>query len=169
MQHARGDDAHHADVPKQLSFDDDEISLGIEFRADGADDFIDDAAFDFLTLAIAHVESLRDGRGFGLIAREEQAQGFLGGFQAAGGVQARGELETDLVGAQRSGALRNFFERDQAGALGRVQALKAGGNEKAIFADQGHDVGDGAEGDEIEQGAQVEFREAGKISFRGRV
>src|SRR6185437_17022952 len=69
LEHARGNDPDHADVPEQLAFHDDEIGVGIELGADGADDFVNDAAFDFLAFAISRVERLRDGRGFGFVAR----------------------------------------------------------------------------------------------------
>ena len=52
--------------------------------------------------------------------REQQVQGFLGGFQTTGGIQAGRELKTHFVGADGNGTLRHFFECDQSWALGGV-------------------------------------------------
>ena len=165
LEHARGDNAHDADVPGQLALDDDEVGLRVEPGAHGADDFLGDAAFDLLALAVVGVELLRDGQRFGEVAGQEQAQGFLGGFQAAGGIEAGRELEADFVGAEQGRGLGDSFQGDQAGALGGVQAFQAGGNQNAVFAGQRDDVGNGAEGDQVEQGAQVEVGRAGQAGF----
>ena len=58
----------------------------------------------------------------------------LGVFQAAGGVEARGELEADLLGAKRGRGLGHFDQSQQAGAAGRVQSFQPGGNEDAVLA-----------------------------------
>src|SRR5271170_1843370 len=55
LQHARRDNTDDADVPEQLSFDDDKIGFGIKPRTDGTDDFPDDATLDLLPLAISQV------------------------------------------------------------------------------------------------------------------
>ena len=122
------------------------------------------------------VELLRDGQGFGQVAGQQQAQGVFGGFEAARGVETGGELEADFVGAEQGRGLSDSFQGDQAGPLGGVQALQAGGNQNAVLAGERDDVGDGAEGDQVEQGAQVEVGRAGQAGFasalergRGRV
>ena len=49
--------------------------------------------------------------------------------------------------------------------MGCGQALQADGNQEAVLAGQRDDVGDGAEGDQVEQGAQVEIGGAGQAGF----
>ena len=105
------------------------------------------------------------GQGFGQVAGQEQAQGVFGGFEAAGGIEAGRELEADFVGAERGRGLGDSFQGDQAGPLGGVQAFQAGGDQNAVFAGERDDVGDGAEGDQVEQGAQVEVGCAGQAGF----
>ena len=115
LQHARRDDAHDADVPGQLAFDDDEIGLRVELGAHRADDFLGDAAFDLLALAVARVQVLRERQRFGEVAGQQQAQGFFGGFQPAGGVEARRELEADFVGAEPGGDCATLFSATSPG------------------------------------------------------
>src|SRR5437867_9331552 len=52
LQHPRSHDADDADVPEQLTLDNDEIFGGIESGADGCNDLLGDVALDLLTLAI---------------------------------------------------------------------------------------------------------------------
>ncbi len=145
---------------QSTDLDDDKVCLGIEFRAHRADDFVHDAALDLLAFAIAVVERLGNRHGFGFVACE-QVQGFLSGFQAAGGIQARRELISDF-NPDRLRALRDFLERHQTRTLGGVQSLQASRDEQAIFADQWHDIGNGAQRDEVQQRSQIKIREAGK-------
>ena len=115
------------------------------------------------------VERLRDRQRFGFIAGEQQVQRFLGGFQPAGGVQARRELEADFIRADGLGALGDFFQRHQSGALRGVQSFQAGGNQHPVFAGQRNDVGNRAQRDQIEQRTQIKFGEPGRFRFRARV
>ena len=105
------------------------------------------------------------GMRLGQIAREQQMQRFLGGFQPAGGVQARRELEADFVSAEFGGRLRDLLQRNQSGPLRRVQPFQTGGNQNPVFAGQRHQVGNRAERDQIEQRSQIKFRRAGQAGF----
>ena len=147
------------------SFDDDKVGLRVEPGAQAGDDFVGDAALDLLALAVLRVQGLRDGQRLGEVAGQQQAQGILGGFQAAGGIEPGRELEPDFVGAQQRGALSDPFQGDQPGPLGRGQALQAGGNQDPVFAGQRDDVGNGAQRDQVEQGAQVEVGGARQARF----
>ena len=109
--------------------------------------------------------ALGDGQGFGQVAGQEEAQGVFGGFEAAGGVETGRELEADFVGAEQGRGLSDSFQGDQAGALGGVEAFQASGDQDAVLAGERDDVGDGAEGDQVEQGAQVEVGCAGQAGF----
>ena len=46
-----------------------------------------------------------------------------------------------------------------------MEPLQTGGNENAIFAGQWHNVGDGAERDQIEQRPQIKIRRARQTGF----
>src|SRR5258705_6589905 len=55
LQDARGNDANHADVPRQVAFDDNKMSGWIELTADLFDEPFCDATFDLLSLAIMRI------------------------------------------------------------------------------------------------------------------
>ena len=73
--------------------------------------------FDFLPLAVPRIEVLRQRHGLVQISGQQQAQGFLGGFQPAGGVEARRELKADFVRAEFFRRLRDFFQSDESRAV----------------------------------------------------
>ena len=58
-----------------------------------------------------------------------------------------------------------LLQGDEAGALRRVEALQAGADKDAVLARQGDDVGNRAEGDQVQEGAQVEIGDAGQAGF----
>src|SRR5439155_21366066 len=62
-QRARGDDPDYSDVPEQLSLDDDKIVVRVEAGPHSADDFLGNAAFDLLTLAIPRIKLARQRLG----------------------------------------------------------------------------------------------------------
>ncbi len=126
LEHARGDNAHDADVPKQLAFDDDEVARRIELGPHRADGLIGDAALDSLAFAVLRVQLLRQRHRFGQAAGHEQVESGFCGLQPARGIEARGELEADFVGPQRSGGLTDFFQSQQTGSLSRIQSLQTG-------------------------------------------
>ena len=138
---------------------------GLNLARTAASDFLGDAAFDLLAFAVVGVQVLREGQRFGEVAGQQQVQGFLGGFQPAGGVETGGELEADFVGAEPGRGLSDSFQGHQPGPLGGVQAFQAGGDQNAVLAGQRDDVGNGAESDQVEQGAQVEVGRAGQPGF----
>ena len=140
---------------------------GLNLARTEANDFLGDGAFDLLALAVVGVQVLREGQRFGEVAGQQQAQSVLGGFQPAGGVETGGELEADFVGAEPGRGLSDSFQGHQPRPLGGVQAFQAGGNQNAVLAGQGDDVGNGGESNQVEQGAQVELgraRQAGLAS-----
>ena len=87
LEHARSHNAHHADVPGQLAFNDDEVGLRVEPGAQGADDFLGDAALDLLALAVCASSAWAMGMASARSRRQQQTQGVLGGLQPAGGVE----------------------------------------------------------------------------------
>ena len=65
----------------------------------------------------------------------------------------------------RAGDWATRFKATSPGRWVGVQALQADGNQDAVLAGQRDDVGNGAEGDQVEQGAQVEVGGAGQAGF----
>ena len=156
LEHARGDDADDADVPEQPSLNEDVVAFGLERAAQRADGFVSDGAFDLLTLAVAGVQAGRDGRGRGGVARKQEAEGFLGGFESTGGVQAGRKLEADFIAADAAANPGDFLQGQQSRTLRRVEAFESSGDEDAVLARERDEVSDGAERDQVEKRAQVE-------------
>ena len=71
-------------------------------------------------------------------------------------------MEADLVGAEPGRGAGDPFQGDQPRPPGGVEAFQAGGNQDAVLAGERDNVGNGAEGDQVEQGAQVEVGRAGQ-------
>lgn len=165
LEEAGGDDADHAHVPEQLAFDDDIIECGVEMGADGADGFVGDSVFDALAFAVLGIEGASQFEGGGGVGGEEQVEGLGGAFEAAGGVEAGGELEGDFVRADGAGDLGDVAQGDEAGASAGVEAVESGADHGPVLPGDGDEVGQGAEGDEIESGAQVERVGLGPIEF----
>ena len=94
-----------------------------------------------------------------------KAQSLNGVFQTASSIEARTKLEPDLVAGDALGNLGDFFESKQARALGLIEPFQPGADEDSVLADQGDEIGDGAEGDEIEVEAEVEVFCAGQAGF----
>ena len=122
--------------------------------------------FDFLACPVADVErwaefASRHGRA------SVTAQGFLRRFQTTGGIESRGELEGNLMGAKQGRGLRNLLQSHQAGALSGAQAFQTNRCQNAIFASQGDHIRNGSQGDQIQQGTQVEVSRAEDTGFAG--
>ena len=79
--------------------------------------------------------------------------------------KSRRELKTDFVSADFFRRLRDFFQRENSGALGFVQLPQTGGNQNPIFADERNQIRNRAERDQIQQRFQIKFRRAGQIGF----
>ena len=147
LEHARGDNAHYADVPGFLALDDDEVFLRLELRAHRAKDFVSDATLDFLAFAVAGIQTLGNRHRLTQVTCLEQAQRLFGGFQTAGCIETWGQLKPHLVGANGRRRLRNVFQRHQPRALGGVQPVQTGGNQDPILACERHDIRNRAERD----------------------
>jgi hypothetical protein len=111
------------------------------------------ARFDLAPLAIERVELLRDVHRPSLVVGDQafDAQRHVG--QAAGGVEARADHETE-VDARRlrrvaSGGAKNGAQAGRQPAL--PDALQALADEHAVVVVEFDDVGDGAERDQVEQ------------------
>ena len=73
------------------------------------------------------------------------------------------ELKADFVAADRALDAGDFLECDESGPCRGGEPLQASGHENAVLGDERHEVGDGAERDEIEQRAQIKFLRAGEV------
>ena len=69
---------------------------------------------------------------------------FKGIFHPAGRIEARGKLEANLIGPDRIGNLRDFFQCDDAWALRGHKLLQTAIDQNAIFTGERHHVGNGA-------------------------
>jgi hypothetical protein len=155
LEDARSDDADDAEVPASIGLDNNEMFVGLEFGLQQGNDLGSRAAFESLALAIVGIEGLSKWQGGSEVTGEEKVQGLFGIFEPASSVEARGELEAYFINTNRIWGLGDALERDEAGALGHVQALKTSGDKDAIFAGERNEVGDGAEGDQVQERTKV--------------
>ena len=90
----------------------------------------------------------------------EELDDFGGDVHAAGGVDARGEAESDIKagdlfcgGVERGGGK----ERAQAGAGGLAEFAQAQGSNDPVFTAQRHGIGNGGDGGHLEEAGQGFF------------
>lgn len=143
-----------------MTLNDREILCGVE--ADGGHDLADNLLFNGLALAIAGIEALGNRVAFVGVGAEQQVQGLERIFETAGGIESRGELETNFLRAQRRFALGDFFEGVQADAFGLGQLHQAAADEDTVFAGERDEVGDSSQRDEIEECAQINLERFGE-------
>ncbi len=163
LENARGHDADDADVPQQLSFDQNKISRSVKPRSDGPNDFFADAALDVLPLAIARTEAFRDWFRFCKVPREQEAQSLFGIFQAARGIESRCKLESHFISADWPFDAGDFLERDDSRALRGREALQTGADQDAVLTRERNEIGNGPERNEIEERTEIEFLRAGQV------
>jgi hypothetical protein len=156
LKDAGGDDADDADMPGALAFDDHEIALGIKAGVEFGEEGIGHGLFDLLPLSVAGIEAMGDAGGGGEIVGDQQIQGFAGILEAAGGVESGAEEEADFITPDGSGDLGDLAEGLEAGALGLVEALESGADQDAVLVSERHQIGDGAERDQIEAVFEIE-------------
>jgi hypothetical protein len=69
------------------------------------------------------------------------------------------------VRAEFFGRLRNLLQRDQPGPAGGVELLQTDSDENPVLAGERHDVGNGAERDQVQQRFQIKVGRAGQTGF----
>ena len=97
------------------------------------------------------------------VAGEEEFDDVGGDVHAAGGVDAGGYAEADFGGGGRA-VQRDFgelHEGAQAGLDGVGESSEAEGCDGAVFAGERDGVGDGGDGDELEEGRDEHGADAG--------
>ena len=110
-----------------------------------------DVLLDGLPLLIQRIETVSELLRLGDVLRQEQPGAEHGRRHAARGIEARRELEADLLGRDRGGIdTRDIHEGAQAEILRLCHVREAETHDLAVFAEQRHDVGDRAERDEFE-------------------
>ena len=119
--------------------------------------FVPHRSLDFATLAVQRVELRGQRRGLVGRAREQAANAERHVGQPAGGIQTRSGDEAQIEPRRaRDIAPRHVEDRSQTGmrapAANARQPLR---DQNAVHEIEPHDVGDGAERDEIEQCAEV--------------
>ena len=155
LAHAAGDDADHALMPTGV-IDADRAAalLGGRHQRLGV---LRHHLLDATPHDVQLVKAGGQGAGFGQVGSQQALDADAHVLQAAGGVQARRQGEPQVRGAQaRRRTPSHFHECGQArprpAAAHSAQAVVC---QDAVVAVQRHDVGDGAQGDEIEPMRQV--------------
>ena len=153
---AGGDDADDAWVP---AFRGDDESCGVVFGGEAVGEFLGfvlDAVFDVLTFAVLAVEGGGQGGGAGWVGAEEEVEGSVGAVESAGGVEAGAEAEAEVHAVEWGADAGDFDEGAEAWSGAAFELFEAFADEEPVFGDEGDDVGDGGEGDEVELGFEVE-------------
>ena len=159
LLHARGDQSDDTLVPVLVEQADGACRLdgvGIQ-RGERIELHV---ALDVAALAVQLVQLLRQlERALEAVGRQAlDAHRHVG--QASGGVDARADREAEVHRPCRAGVLaRHLEQRRHAGVQPAVaDPLQALRDEDAVVAVEAHDVGDGAEGDEVEQRVELRLR-----------
>ena len=155
---AGGEDAEDAAMPLGMAEDDALGWVGTGFGAKGEQlelDGFEGGGFAGAAVLVEGVELLREfcGRGRGSRVRKSSTTS-RGDVHAAGGVDTRGEAEADLVcgGGAVQGDFGDLHEGAEARLNGVGELAQADGDDGAILAGEGDGVGDGGDGDELEEG-----------------
>jgi len=83
----------------------------------------------------------------------QEVIGQPGAGQTTGGIDAGSDAKADCCAVDRSGRHRgHFHEREQPHTFALAQFSQPPPHQRAIFALQGHQIGDGADGHQVEKG-----------------
>ena len=93
-----GHDSDDAGVPL-IAGEHDGTAVHVAFVGDGLESLFGDAAFDLFALFVYAVEFAGEVERFVGIVGEEELQGAGAGAETSAGVDARGNLERDVLGA----------------------------------------------------------------------
>ena len=106
-------------------------------------------------LVIEAVELGGNAGGFRGVLLQQQPHAEIGAADAAAGIDARPEQKAEMPGLGRAGEARYVHQRGRAHVLAPSQRDQPLGDEGAVEAGQRHDVGDGAERDQMQQREQI--------------
>jgi hypothetical protein len=93
-------DSHYADMPLWVALHDYEIVVWLEFRLHLADYRLSDRPLNLLPFPISAIEFFGSCQCVPRVASQQKLKCFLGGFEAAGGVKPRRQMETDFMNPQ---------------------------------------------------------------------
>ena len=148
FRQARGDDAHHALVPR-IGREHERVALLLRQVLNHLERLRVDLLLDALALAVERAQLPREARGLCRVGREQELGGLVRLTHAAGGVDARGEHEADLHGRHRlfgqPRLLQQCVQADEVGVVNRGQPAR---DERAVLTRHLHDVRDRADGRE---------------------
>ena len=122
-----------------------------------ADDFGEHGGFGGAAFLIETLQLRGEFVGAGFVARGEELDDFGGDVHAAGGVDAGREAEGDVDGRERATGridLRFAHQGSQAESDGTAQFGEAERDEDTIFAEQRNGIGDGGDGQHLEERGQ---------------
>ena len=144
------DDADDAGVPAGRS-DDQDLRLVQVQPGDDQLGFFQDTLLSLLALDIEGVHLLDQKPGFLGVAGQHEIEGDGGIIEPADGVDSRADAEADRLGGKRLVSLdaRAVQQGAQADFAGDGKLFQAEGSKYPVFAQQRHDIGDGAAGDEV--------------------
>jgi hypothetical protein len=148
LDHARGDDPDHPGVPPLAGENERGRLGGLGARGLGREQ---DPLLGPATLAVEEVELSGHLARPPLVPAEQELERAVGAAEPARGVEPRREAEADGAGVEARGVeARDGHERAQAGLRSAGQGAQAFAHEAAVLAAQGHEVGHGGQGDEVE-------------------
>ncbi|MNX92878.1 hypothetical protein D3C86_1250360 [compost metagenome] len=126
-----------------------EIQLPLDLREDRRLEF----RVQLAAIGVDRIEPLGEGTGLGRIIGGKQLKADLRGLQTASRVQARPELEADVLGPEvLPGGAGDVAQRSDARQdLAATHPLDAGPDQGAIGTVERHHVGDRADGDQIQE------------------
>ncbi len=160
--HLGGGDADHPGMPFRMGQNQGLALQEVGLAGDPRLQVVPDTAFDFLAAGVQMVEGVSQPPcGVHAVGRQ-QVDGPAGMVDAAGGVQTRGQPKRDIVGVHRTmGDPGRLHQGGQAQPSAGSDHLQAGFRQDAVFLQQRHHVGDGAQGHQVAEGAQIGFGASG--------
>ena len=152
LDEPRRDDADHPAVPV-LPGDHVAEAPALRLRPllDLADRIPQDALFDRLAIAVQRLELVRQPPRLRLIRCQQEVQRGAGVSEPAGCVDPGRQPERDRARVDRGGVdAAHAHERLEARLVGSREPSHAGRHEGAVLVEEGNDVGDRRQGDEVE-------------------
>ena len=107
--------------------------------------------FHRLPLAVEPVELGRDAAGLDRILLQQQVRPEIGAADAPAGIDARPEQEAEMERIGRTVEPRRIHQRGQPDIVAAAHRDQPFGDEGPVQPFQRHDIGDGAERDQVER------------------
>ncbi len=150
-QHPRGHDAHYADVPHHLPFDNDVVPFWIKPAAHISDGRFSNAPLCLLSLAVARIQFPRQRQGFRDGLRPHEIKCLRGVLHPPRRIQAWSQLITHFIDAYLSPRLADLFQGDESRSLRFPQSLQTMRDQHPVLPTQRHQIRHRAQGDQIQK------------------